>query len=99
MRVLPTTQKAKPEKFYVSMHTWRATVVSSRATVFVPRIVMMMINRTLLSVLLLSLCLISLNAQTKSGADDYNAIFKPLKWRAIGPFRGGRSNCSTGVVG
>src|SRR5947199_9335961 len=60
---------------------------------------MMMINRALLSVLLLSVCLISLNAQTKSGADDNNAIFKPLKWRSIGPFRGGRSNCATGVVG
>jgi photosystem II stability/assembly factor-like uncharacterized protein len=37
-------------------------------------------------------------AQTKQ-PDDYNAIFKPLKWRSIGPFRGGRSNCATGVVG
>src|SRR5438046_8297497 len=82
------------------MHTWRATVVSSRATFLAPRnAMMMMINRTLLSVLLLSLCLISLNAQTKPGADDNNAIFKPLKWRSIGPFRGGRSNCATGVVG
>lgn len=60
---------------------------------------MMMMKRTLLSFLLLSFCLISLNAQTKPGADDYNAIFKPLKWRSIGPFRGGRSNCATGVVG
>jgi photosystem II stability/assembly factor-like uncharacterized protein len=59
----------------------------------------MMMKRTLLSVLLLSLCLISLNAQTKPGADDYNSIFKPLKWRSIGPFRGGRSVCATGVVG
>ncbi|MBI1780255.1 MAG: glycosyl hydrolase, partial [Sphingobacteriales bacterium] len=25
--------------------------------------------------------------------------FKPLKWRCIGPFRGGRSVCATGVVG
>src|SRR2546421_9402960 len=56
-------------------------------------------KRPLFSVLLLSLCLISLNAQTKTGADDNNAIFKPLKWRSIGPFRGGRSNCATGVVG
>src|SRR5437660_52937 len=56
-------------------------------------------KRTLFSVLLLSLCLISLNAQTKPGADDNNALFKPLKWRSIGPFRGGRSNCATGVVG
>ena len=59
----------------------------------------MMMKRTLLSALLLFLCLISLNAQPKPGADDYNAVFKPLKWRSIGPFRGGRSNCATGVVG
>src|SRR5438128_1645058 len=32
-------------------------------------------------------------------ADDYNSIFKTVKWRSIGPFRGGRSNCATGVVG
>ena len=33
------------------------------------------------------------------GTEDYNTIFKPLKWRSIGPFRGGRSVCGTGVVG
>ena len=33
------------------------------------------------------------------GTDDYNTIFKPLKWRSIGPFRGGRSVSGTGVVG
>src|SRR5262249_52764838 len=32
-------------------------------------------------------------------ADDYGAIFKAIKWRSIGPFRGGRSNCATGGVG
>ena len=32
-------------------------------------------------------------------ADDVNAFFKPVLWRSIGPFRGGRSNASTGVVG
>ncbi len=31
--------------------------------------------------------------------DDLNAYFKPAQWRSIGPFRGGRSNSSTGVVG
>jgi photosystem II stability/assembly factor-like uncharacterized protein len=30
---------------------------------------------------------------------DYNTYFKPLKWRSIGPFRGGRSVCATGVIG
>src|SRR5256885_16232436 len=32
-------------------------------------------------------------------ADDYNTIFKTVKWRSIGPFRGGRSNAACGVVG
>ena len=31
--------------------------------------------------------------------NDYNKIFHPVKWRSIGPFRGGRSVCATGVVG
>lgn len=30
---------------------------------------------------------------------DLNAYFKPVKWRNIGPFRGGRSVTSTGVIG
>lgn len=30
---------------------------------------------------------------------DLNAFFKPVKWRSIGPFRGGRSVAATGVVG
>jgi photosystem II stability/assembly factor-like uncharacterized protein len=37
--------------------------------------------------------------KTDSVKQDYNSIFKPLKWRSIGPFRGGRSNCGTGVPG
>ena len=32
-------------------------------------------------------------------AEDLNSTFKPLLWRSIGPFRGGRSNASTGVIG
>lgn len=32
-------------------------------------------------------------------AIDLNEYFKPVKWRSIGPFRGGRSNTATGVVG
>ncbi|MBP9746058.1 MAG: hypothetical protein KBD41_11770, partial [Saprospiraceae bacterium] len=32
-------------------------------------------------------------------ADDLNAYFKPVKWRSIGPFRGGRSVAASGVVG
>ena len=38
------------------------------------------------------------NAAQQKG-DDYNSIFKTIKWRSIGPFRGGRSNAGTGVVG
>jgi photosystem II stability/assembly factor-like uncharacterized protein len=40
------------------------------------------------------------DAQTKrdSSVTDLNAYFKPLKWRNIGPFRGGRSVAATGVV-
>lgn len=30
---------------------------------------------------------------------DFNSYYKPLKWRSIGPFRGGRSNTATGVIG
>jgi len=57
--------------------------------------------RRLIPVVLLCFSLTNLFAQTKQtpAADDYNAIFKALKWRSIGPFRGGRSNCATGVVG
>ncbi len=34
-----------------------------------------------------------------TAADDLNTFFKPVKWRSIGPFRGGRSVAGTGVVG
>jgi photosystem II stability/assembly factor-like uncharacterized protein len=30
---------------------------------------------------------------------DYSQLFKPLRYRCIGPYRGGRSVCATGVVG
>jgi photosystem II stability/assembly factor-like uncharacterized protein len=33
------------------------------------------------------------------GSLDLNSYFKPVKWRSIGPFRGGRSVAATGVVG
>jgi photosystem II stability/assembly factor-like uncharacterized protein len=38
-------------------------------------------------------------APQNAGADDYNKIFKPVKWRSIGPFRGGRAVAGSGVVG
>jgi photosystem II stability/assembly factor-like uncharacterized protein len=55
--------------------------------------------KILLAILLLCFSVTPLTAQTTAAADDYNAIFKPLKWRSIGPFRGGRSVAGTGVVG
>ena len=41
------------------------------------------------------------NSQTKkdTSLSDLNNYFKPVKWRSIGPFRGGRSVTATGVVG
>jgi photosystem II stability/assembly factor-like uncharacterized protein len=45
--------------------------------------------------------LFNANAQIKkdTASNNLNAFFKPVKWRCIGPFRGGRSNCATGVIG
>jgi len=40
-----------------------------------------------------------LHAQSAKDTTDLDNYFKPVKWRCIGPFRGGRSNCATGVVG
>jgi len=61
--------------------------------------------KNLLALLVLSICVLRLPIATPAqttptpAPDDYNSIFKPLKWRSIGPFRGGRSVCGTGVVG
>src|SRR2546423_11316176 len=54
--------------------------------------------KSLLSLCLLCLFVPQISAQSTT-ADDYNTVFKTLKWRSIGPFRGGRSNAGTGVVG
>jgi photosystem II stability/assembly factor-like uncharacterized protein len=43
--------------------------------------------------------IINATAQPKDSTVDANSFFKPVKWRSIGPFRGGRSNCGTGVPG
>src|SRR6476661_2686054 len=50
--------------------------------------------------LLLGLLFITYNAISQPAKDTtgLNSYFKPVKWRCIGPFRGGRSNCATGVV-
>ncbi len=39
------------------------------------------------------------NSQPVKDTTGLNGYFKAVKWRCIGPFRGGRSNCATGVVG
>lgn len=49
--------------------------------------------------LLILLALAALPALAQTPAADFNTIFKPLKWRNIGPFRGGRSVAVSGVVG
>lgn len=41
-----------------------------------------------------------LQAQTAAGGGaGLDSVFKPMKWRSIGPFRGGRSVAASGVVG
>jgi len=57
-----------------------------------------MLNRSTAALL----CVVSLHAAAQEqapGTGDLNTFFKPVKWRLIGPFRGGRSVASTGVVG
>ena len=57
--------------------------------------------KKLLSLLFSCLLVGQLFAQSPQNpaADDLNSIFKAVKWRSIGPFRGGRSNAGCGVVG
>ena len=38
------------------------------------------------------------NAQSNADTSELNKIFKQVKWRSIGPFRGGRSNTAVGVA-
>ena len=58
-------------------------------------------TKRLLTLIVLLVLVGSNSAQTNqtSTADNYNEIFKAVKWRSIGPFRGGRANAGTGVVG
>ena len=58
-------------------------------------------SKLLLSLLIVCVFTLQPSAQTPpaTAADDYNTIFKTLKWRSIGPFRGGRSVASVGVIG
>src|SRR5215813_14281573 len=58
-------------------------------------------SKNLLSMITLFFCLGLVAAQTSQtpAPDDLNTAFKTVKWRSIGPFRGGRSVAGTGVVG
>lgn len=38
------------------------------------------------------------NAQTSTDTSELSKTFKQVKWRSIGPFRGGRSNIAVGVA-
>ncbi len=51
-------------------------------------------------IMLVFICL-GINAQpiADTSANSLNNVFKPMKWRSIGPFRGGRSVTACGVVG
>ncbi len=44
-------------------------------------------------------CFVTLLATTLTFAQTANDYFEPLKFRNIGPFRGGRSVTATGVIG
>lgn len=56
--------------------------------------------KTLLFTLTLAAALPSLQAQaTPAAAGNLDSLFKPVRWRSIGPFRGGRSVAASGVVG
>jgi photosystem II stability/assembly factor-like uncharacterized protein len=49
---------------------------------------------------LLCLGVLTVSAQVKPPAvEDPGTYFKPVRWRSIGPFRGGRAVAGTGVVG
>lgn len=57
-------------------------------------------SKRLLVLSLICCAALTLSAQVApSGPEDLNSVFKAVKWRSIGPFRGGRSVASTGVIG
>ncbi len=58
-------------------------------------------SKKLILLLIVCFSVINLSAQTAKTVDpnDLNNVFKPVKWRSIGPFRGGRSVASVGVIG
>ena len=64
-----------------------------------PTLSMLIMQKRFLPAGLLFFSVFTSNAQPAKDSSDLNSYFKPVKWRCIGPFRGGRSNCGTGVVG
>ncbi len=65
-----------------------------------------MIRKPLLLALSITLVISTFAQKTKKettppapSSVDFNSYFSPVKWRNIGPFRGGRSVTATGVVG
>ncbi len=55
---------------------------------------------TALTGVILTLLVLPGSARTpQSSTTDLHEFFKPVKWRSIGPFRGGRSVAATGVIG
>jgi photosystem II stability/assembly factor-like uncharacterized protein len=56
--------------------------------------------RAFLTLIALCLSVATLSAlQAPPAGASLDSVFKPVKWRSIGPFRGGRSVAGTGVVG
>jgi len=63
--------------------------------------------RKLITIILLGSIAISLTAQKQKKTEEtktvssinYDSVFQALKWRCIGPFRGGRANAICGVPG
>ena len=58
-------------------------------------------SKKLILLLIVCLSVFNLTAQTPNAptADELSSYFKPVKWRSIGPFRGGRSVAASGVIG
>ena len=58
-------------------------------------------SKKLIFLLIFCFSVVNLFAQNAKNNDpnSNDNIFKPMKWRSIGPFRGGRSTTSVGVIG
>ena len=60
---------------------------------------MLTMPKKLIALFLVTFGVLQSSAQVApSTSEDFNTIFKPLKWRSIGPFRGGRANAGAGVT-